>query len=440
MENINMLDRINQKLNEYEHESLKSDFQEIVFEIFNFLKKKKIIIYPAGMNGQLIQATLKMNNIKVEYFIDKAYENLKIIDGIDVKSVDNLKYLNQDYLIIISTNLKTQYDFLKDYVYELNKELSVIDGKNLNRMLKMPICNTRLENNEIFDLLECENCGFERLHCKVATKYLKKISKHKEIENEYKSTKFDWFGYIVSQTCTLKCEHCCEHVPYQKGKGFTSVEIIVKDVKKLANSSNFLSFVELVGGEPFLHPEIEQLVTELLKIENIGYIKSFTNGTVIPSDKLCKIMRNPRFMLHVSNYELSTKGKLLDNIYKTRTKLDNFGVKYLFAKTFEWLDFTSFDKHEESDEYMKQAFNKCFLKNCSRVYNGKLYRCPHQYAGVQLQKLKEIPMECLDIHSSDTRSLGKDLDSFEDLDFIEACKHCELAFNPKSVPAGMQLS
>lgn len=408
-------------------------------KLIELLKKRKILIYPAGMNGQLIQSTLKIGNIDVEYFVDRAFESLKNINGVPVKSVDTLKDLDDQHVVIISTNLKTQYDFFQKQVNDLNKNIQIIDGKNLNRDLRMPICEARLKNNEIFDLIKCEHCGFEREHCDVASRYLKKVSKHTEMHTDYRSTKFDWFGYIVSQNCTLKCEHCCELVPYQKNKSFSSVEEIVKDVRTLAKSSKFIKFVELVGGEPLLHPEIEKLLTELLKIENIGYIKSFTNATVIPSDELCEIMSHHRFMLHISNYELVATGKLLENIHKTRKKLDDFGIQYIFAKNFEWLDFTSFKKHEASDEYLKNAFDQCFLKNCNRVYKGKLYRCPHHYSGVQLQALQELPIECVDIHSFDRKSLAVALENFESVDFIDACRYCDLAFDAKIVPAGLQL-
>lgn len=436
-----MLGKITKLLEDFEKVEFKFDIIEKKSdEIVQALKTKKLAIYPAGTSGQLLQKTLVGTNLKVVTFFDKAFDNLRVVNDIPVKNPSDLKDLGSDYFIIISANLDTQYDFFERTVKELNPQANIINGKNLNRLLKSPKCLTKLRDSKEFDLIECENCGFERKHCSIVSSYLKKVGKHKEIENDFRSIKFDWFGYIVSQTCTLKCEHCCEHVPYLRNQGFNSVETIISDVKKIAESSKFLNFVELIGGEPFLHPEIERLISELLEIENIGYIKSFTNGTIIPSDKLCKIMKNPRFMLQVSNYELTAKGKLLKNIFKTKQKLDDAKVSYLFTHNFEWLDFTSFKEHEASEKYLKKAFDNCFLKNCHRVYQGKLYRCPHHYAGVQRGQLKEYSTECIDIHSLGTIDLGKALEDFENLELLDACKHCDLAFNAKPVPAGKQLN
>lgn len=409
--------------------------------MLELIKTKKLIIYPAGINGQLIQKTLLENDIKIEYFVDRAFESLKNIKDAPVFDISKLKEVNDDYLVIIAANLETQFEFFNKTALELNPDINIIDGKNLNRELKSSKCAKKLEENIPFDLIECENCGFERQHCSIASSYLKKVGNYQEIENDYRSLRFDWVGYIVSQTCTLKCKHCCEYVPFLSDKGFSPVETIVKDIKKIAKSSKFLNFVELIGGEPFLHPEIERLITELLKIENIGYIKSFTNGTVVPSDELCEIMKNPRFMLSLSNYEKIATGKLLENIHKTRKKLEEHGIKYLFTTNFEWLDFSSFEveEHKKDPKILMKGFKDCFISICHRVYKGKLYRCPHQYAGIQLGKLKEIPVECIDIHSMDEIELAETLEKFEDLKFINACKHCKLPYYAEPVIAGEQL-
>ncbi len=411
----------------------------MINDVLEDLKTKKLVIYPAGVNGQLVQKALSENGIKIEYFIDRAFDNLKNINGVPVFDTAKLKNIEEDYHVIISANLQTQYEYFNQTALDLNSNINIIDGKNLCRLLKSPNCAKKLQQNAAFDLNECENCGFERNHCEIVSNYLKRAANHTEIENDYRSSKFDWFGYIVSQTCTLKCKHCCEQVPYLKDKGFTPVEEIIKDVKKIAQSSKFLKFVELIGGEPFLHPEIERLITELLKIENIGYIKSFTNGTVVPSDELCEIMKNKRFMLNISNYEKTATGKLLENTLKARKKLEESGVKYLYTTNFEWYDFSSFELHNTGEDRLKEVFKNCYLINCHRVYKSKLYRCPHQYAGIQLNKLKEFSIECLDIHSTDEKQTAEMLEKFENIDYIDACRYCKLPFDAEPVVPGEQL-
>ena len=48
-------------------------------EIVQALKTKKLVIYPAGTNGQLLQKTLIGIDLKIETFFDKAFEKVDII-------------------------------------------------------------------------------------------------------------------------------------------------------------------------------------------------------------------------------------------------------------------------------------------------------------------------------------------------------------------------
>ena len=414
---------------------------ELADKITDKLKNYKLAVYPAGVNGHLIQETLLQYNIRVDKFFDKNYNKIVQVNGVKVLAPDEIEQCDDNTILLICANLRTRYDFFFENAKKINPNIKILNGEMLNRMLKYSNCFNKFKNNKQINLYECEHCGFEKQYCPIATMSLKKFANHKELPNDTRSDKFDWFGYIVSQTCTLKCKHCCEQVALLNDKGFTPVEELVKDVKKLAESTKWLIFVELIGGEPFLHPNIEELITELLKIENIGYIKSFTNATVVPSDELCEIMKNPRFMLHMSNYENILSGKLLENIHKTREKLKEKGVNYLFTPNFEWLDFTGYElnPNQTDEQSLKKAFNDCFISNCNRVYKGVLYRCPHQYSGIQLGKLKKLPIECIDIHTMDKEELSAKLQEFAQLDYIDACKYCKLPYDAKPVPAGEQL-
>lgn len=409
-------------------------------DLVTFLKSKRLIIYPAGENARQLHKNLLSHGIRPEAFIDKNFDRMGAIDGIPVRSPEYIgESCSGSHVVAISANFGTTYDEIKSYLDRTAPQSLITNGRQLNRLLKSPVCTQKLDKHIPFDLIDCERCGFERDDCSIANEYLRTVGKYSGSGAIKKSSKFDWFGYIVSQKCTLRCEHCCEHVPYLNGKGFTSVEEILRDVETIAKSSEFIKFVELIGGEPLLHPKIEALLSGLLAIDNIGYIKSFTNGTIIPSDSLCEIMRNPRFMLQVSNYEYSTTGKLLDNILKTREKLDRMGIRYIHTRDFEWLDFTNFNHHDASVEYLEDAFEKCFLKNCHRVYKGVLYRCPHQYAGHQTGAIEVPEGELVHIHAPGDEMLGTVLENFENLTYIDACSKCELAFSPKPVPAGLQL-
>lgn len=411
----------------------------LVKKLVQKLGKKRIVIYPAGYMGQLLERTLSEYGITIESYIDRSADKIKLIKNIPVFEPQRLSELSDDTIVLVSANLDAMSKQLSSLARQYNDKLTILNGFETNRLLKYAICSKKLMEHASFDIIECENCGFERHGCPLCLAYLKNGACATKLENDWRSQSFTWFGYIVGQACTLKCIHCCEAIPFQKEHKFVPKEIIIADVQKVAASSRFLTFVELIGGEPFLHPEFKKLVEELLEIKNIGYIKSFTNATIVPSNELCQTLKNPRFMLQISNYEKQVTGKLLENIHATRSILKDRGVPYIFTQNFEWQDFTSFDLHNTDDDKLNAIFNACPLRNCNRLYNGMLYRCPHQYAGVELGSLKKHNIECIDINTYDERGLAEAVEAFENVDYIDACRYCLLPFDAPPVPAGVQL-
>ncbi|MCX5813462.1 MAG: radical SAM protein [Proteobacteria bacterium] len=411
----------------------------MIDELLQQLRKNKIVIYPAGYLGQLLEKTLLEQGIAINFYIDRAADKIKQINNIPVFEPQRLCELSNDTVVLVSANLDSMTQQLSDIVRQYNNQITILNGFETNRLLRYPICSKRIVNGTSLDLVECENCGFERHGCLLCMTYLKKVACATTLEDDWRSKSFTWFGYIVGQACTLKCIHCCEAVPFQKEHKFIPKDVIIEDVQKVAASSQFLTFVELIGGEPFMHPDYKKLVEELLEIENIGYIKSFTNGTIVPSVELCQILKNPRFMLQVSNYEKQATGKLLDNIYATRKILKEQNVPYIFTQNFEWQDFTPFDLHNTEESRLKAVFDACTLRNCNRLYQSILYRCPHQYAGVELGVLEKHAVECVDINAHNERGLADAIEAFENVGYIDACRYCLMPFDAPSVPAGMQL-
>ncbi len=404
------------------------------------LHNKKIVIYPAGYMGRTLGNTLRRQGLPVAFYVDRAARDIGTFDGIAVREPHILSKLSDDHVVFVSVNLDYMMKQLTSIVRGYHSSLTIVNGFQANRLLSYPVCLQKLADSETFDLIACENCGFERHGCSIAMQYLKRVACHQPMEDDWRSPSYTWFGYIVGQACTLKCIHCCEAIPFLKEHKFVAKEVIVSDVRKMAEASQFLTFVELIGGEPFLHPQFQSLIEELMEIKNIGYIKSFTNGTIVPSVDLCRILKNPRFMLQVSNYEKQAEGKLLENIRQTRAVLKEQQVPYIFTQNFEWQDFTSFDLHHTDKHKVKAVFDACMLRNCNRLYNGMLYRCPHQYAGVELGVLKRQPVECVDINSGDIRKLARAIEAFENVAYIDACRHCLMPFDAPTVPAGIQLN
>ncbi|MBR2895924.1 MAG: hypothetical protein IKC03_09780 [Oscillospiraceae bacterium] len=410
------------------------------------LNKRSIVIYGAGASGKEIAATLREVSVIVEAFIDKKAEEIREVAGIQVYPPAELcRFRGEKLLIIVAVDPQ----IFKNSPKEIEQNISnycgenceiVSYGRDLLYVLRHALCSRKIKTGHKFNIIDCINCGAESRGCEIFMEYLKRTNT-KELRENHRQEFTQYFGYIVGQRCTLKCRDCCELVPYYQHGTQVSKDIILGDCRKLAAASKFTMYIELVGGEPFLHPELPEILEGLLQIENVGFVKIFTNGTVIPGERLLEVLKNERIVLMWSNYTHAVQGKLYENIMKTRGALEKAGVRYIFSHAETWLDFAAdFELTNKSEEQLQRDFQDCHIADCMRLYCGKLYRCPHHYAGIHTGKLEAIEKEILILDDYQTpEELSVGLYEFRQMPYVEACKRCRLPYDAKEVPAAVQL-
>jgi len=434
------------KMNEFNNGKMSlREIEDFSTEILSAFMEKTLIIYGAGVAGREILKELQKSNIQIECFIDRRADTLVEVEGVKVYRPDHLAlYDSSDVIVMISIDPQIVHDFrteVEDRIEQFCPSCYEITyGRDFLAVLRYRPCRAKLENGEDFSICECLDCGAEGRNCPIFIEYLKRtreIEDRGNLKNKYNK----FFGYICGKVCTLKCENCCELVPYYHEKDQVCADIMLKDCKRLAAASQFNLFIELVGGEPFLHPELPEILEELLKIPNVGYVKVFTNGTVVPGDRLMEVLKDRRLVVVISNYMDTVTGKLADHLKITRKKLEDENIPYIFSFAQTWLDFpTKFEYVGEKEGRLEKDFEDCYLAECKRLYNGLLFRCPHHYAGVQMGKFDGLKDETLDIWSYESVSeLSEGLYEFLSVPYLEACKYCTLPYYAEEVPAAKQI-
>lgn len=107
--------------------------------------------------------------------------------------------------------------------------------------------------------------------------------------------------FYITEGCNLRCSHCWINPPFEKNNKaekfpYVSLELfkyIVNQAKELG-----LSSVKLTGGEPLIHPEIEQIL-DFIKEENLR-LTIETNGTVCTPKLVEKIKQCKGVFVSVS--------------------------------------------------------------------------------------------------------------------------------------------
>ncbi len=248
------------------------------------------------------------------------------------------------------------------------------------------------------------------------------------------------FVYHIADHCNLNCKGCDHCSPIAEAK-LADIEEFKKDFERLS----FLldgeaDIIELMGGEPLLHPEIEQFTIIARKAFPKARIRIVTNGLLLNKepDSFWKTCRENRIIVSYTDYgiinckkEIGEKGKAFG------INIEIFEEK---ADQDKRLNHVPFDLSGKQNN-MKNFVNCYHANYCSQLKNGKLYTCTIAANADHFCQKFDIHIEageqdCIDIYKAETEK--------EILEFLSRpipfCCYCDVegrtTNHPWTVSAG----
>jgi organic radical activating enzyme len=230
---------------------------------------------------------------------------------------------------------------------------------------------------------------------------------------------------LVTERCNLNCSHCNMFIPHFESPNHMELDTIITDVDLFFNSVDYVSIFHLVGGEPFLYPNIENVISHILNnyIEKIDKFIITTNGTIIPKPSTIEILKTNNVILSISDYSDKLQ-KLKSKITKNIEIYKSNNIKHYVRNEIEWYDFGDLriKKFMKPDALIKH-FDSCTAP-FRGLNDGKFYYCHLNTSAVLT---KAFPLNQNDYVKMDTVS-KKDLIKFDlgftDLGYITFCDNC----------------
>ena len=204
----------------------------------------------------------------------------------------------------------------------------------------------------------------------------------------------------VIDQCNLKCKGCSHfsNLFSNEDKEEETLEDLERDLKVLSQHVIVRKF-RILGGEPFLSPNLKEYVEVARTFLPYTDIRIVTNGTLLmkAEDVLYECIREKNIILDISEYPPITEKKDVLKRY-----LDSRGIKYNFSQKVE--EFSKyFDLQGKNAPLI--SHKKCTMNICRYLRCGKVYRCHlegsiYKYARIyKIDELEQmIPHLGLDIH------------------------------------------
>ena len=179
----------------------------------------------------------------------------------------------------------------------------------------------------------------------------------------------------ITTKCTLQCKKCNMFMANYEAPAHLDGDVIREDFASLFSAVDYVETLALLGGEPFLYPDLGALITYLHDTyhEKYGVMELITNGTILPDAALRKILKEKKIFLRISDYSAAIP--YAERLAALKATLDAEGIPYYSNQSLTWLDFGFPDKplHLPDDKVYQHMIE------CSPAFKGindkKIYFC-----------------------------------------------------------------
>ena len=343
-------------------------------QIFVRLAKSfdSVVIWGAGNLGSAIGKKLLDLGVNPTCYWDAQAEKIKICNGLPVISPFDGDFHRDTTLVLFCIgNVAVGPNVYRQLA--ANDWKHVVHGNDLLQGLLCPLSNDRPPDTKICNNLDiCSVCSCERLNNIVRLNAVRKRN-----ISDQKILSFDRVHFIVNNICNLKCKHCFLYMnSYPKEyKQNVYINQISQDIDVIMRTVHSFGVVNIFGGEPFLHKDLDLIVRRVLSYDNFGSVIVNTNGTVrIDASQLSSI-KDGRLRLAFSNYlKMLDEGKKTTFFQNIETA-KSLGINAKYQNTLPtWNVSSTLEDKRNSIERMIQKKSTCGVRFLY-VFDGKLFPC-----------------------------------------------------------------
>ncbi|MEQ8200712.1 MAG: radical SAM protein [Syntrophomonadaceae bacterium] len=225
----------------------------------------------------------------------------------------------------------------------------------------------------------------------------------------------------ITTRCTLRCKDCCNLIPFYVNPADIDIALLIQDIDDfLSNVDRVYRFV-IMGGEAFLHPDLNKLLTYLIRNRKINIVQVFTNATVIPAEDILELLQNRKVFITISDYPIEVARRKNQFI----AVLTQRQIHYTISAT-NWNDMGGLNPPTESNPLvLKNRFANCSRKICHNLMDGEYHLCARSGHGQQLGQFPRDPSDSVHFRGRhDPPGFQNELRQLLRKEYISACTKC----------------
>jgi len=238
----------------------------------------------------------------------------------------------------------------------------------------------------------------------------------------------------VTLRCTLNCDNCIGYMPDNARLGDIPASDIIRDVRALFSNVDYIYDLNLTGGEPFLHPDLDQIILACVEPNKVGHVDVSTNGTVIPGTKALAALRKANATVRISKY----LDELQPNVEKLKCILKENEIHFMHEECAFWYDPGDRAKTMLRDGMERRRFSICVLKLCLAFYNGKLHLC-HTSVLMEFGVIPVFKEDFIDLRMASPAAFREQWRTLQRKRVLSACSYCTgFSYKTPRIPVAVQ--
>jgi MoaA/NifB/PqqE/SkfB family radical SAM enzyme len=230
--------------------------------------------------------------------------------------------------------------------------------------------------------------------------------------------------YHLTEHCNLNCAGCI-HFSSVADEEFADLQMFKNDMRRLSEILNGnIASVHLLGGEPLLHPQIEEFLVYTRSLLPKTHVHIVTNGILLLKmpGSFWETVKATNSIIKITAYPIKL------NTDAIRKKAEEYRVRLIVQEHIQenW-DKLVYDLEGRLDP--EESFILCPRSNggCVRLYKGRLYPCTvvgnaEHFNKRFNQKLIHTEADSIDIYSNVT---PEDIFSFL-ANPVPFCRFCDV--------------
>lgn len=331
------------------------------------LKGKKVIIAPFSIDAIFVYHKLIKEGIDVIAFMDKD----RSLHTKQYKETVIVPYMwfPEDIIVIIANAITGSKEEIKNNVLS---EGYLEENLFFEQDIFFSVSDSEIANEiDIEQLVKIKN----RLWVRLIKRKIYEITDSKEIYLRQ-------LNVIVTSRCTLKCKGCQALMDYYYPKQQVDMDLkpTIEYIDLVMSVIDYAENLVPIGGEPFLYKDLEKLLEHIINqkyLNKIGRILLITNGTVIPSDYVLRLIGKHSSLIEV--FLTSDYGKYSKKRYELVNLLNKYGCNYKNHTHDTWI-LTNQPVIPSAKVTENEIIEKCSKCSCNRneilrIWNNKLYNC-----------------------------------------------------------------